>query len=141
MSELNQDLQNLEGAALAADRLAEDIARPVEIPQEPVAVAPEVPIISPDLIAQAMPESVVFAGMAADWVEGRFGVQLSTETREVGAKKLAPLLVKYDFDSPFIRKWKPEIDMVVFICATGYGIFAAMRQAAKLEKEPSKAAE
>lgn len=87
----------------------------------------DAPPLSDALVMTAMPEAAMIAGVACDFVEKKYGVELSKETRATGAQKIAPLLVKYDVDSPFVRKWKLEIDALVFIAATGYGVWMARR--------------
>lgn len=135
--ELAAKPRELEGldALKAAGALADAQAFPAaeETPKEPDEAAEAVPVISSDLVRQAMPEAAMFAGMAAGMVEKRWGVELSDETKEQAAQKLAPLLVKYDMDSPFLRKWRLEIDAAVFLGATAYGIYQARKTAAAVE--------
>lgn len=122
----NPELSALEGAAAQADAMT-SATTPPAAPVEPVAAD----LVSPQAIEQAMPEAVMLADMAAVFIGDRYGVVIAEETRATGAKKLAPLLVKYDADSPFLRKWRLEIDALIFLGATGYGIYKAKREAAK----------
>lgn len=126
--ENNDELSQLAGAAAAADAVAAETVAPAA----PEVGAVEVPQVSPDAVAAALPEAVVIADAAAGFVKTKWGVELSDPTKETGAKKLAPLLVKYDMDSPFLRKWRLEIDALIFLGATGYGVYKA-RQAALVE--------
>lgn len=132
MSEQTNELDALAGEAQAADQQA--------APQQPEGAAPGGQVQEGEFIPAAgqleeaeRDAALIMAG-ASKFTEKKWGVGIGPETRATGAKKLAPLLLKYDLESPFLRKWRAEIDAAVFFGGVAYSIYEAVQLRKELEK-------
>lgn len=117
-----EDLDNLTGAAAAADAKA----APEPDPSAQQAKEGEVINAATELEEATADARLILAGASGFLVE-RWGIGLGPQTQERGAEKLAPLLVKYDLDSPFLRKWRLEVDAGVFVASTAYALYRAIK--------------
>lgn len=121
-SESSDELSKLAGEAAAADAGAQP-----EVAPEMPSGQEFVPAPSAGDLEEARRTAALIMGGIEKLTARRFSVGLSPETKEQGAEKLAPLLVKYDLDSPFISKWRAEIDAGLFFGGLVYGIYEAVQ--------------
>lgn len=117
-----EELDNLTGAAAAADA---ETAPPQEPEMTQTAEGEFVP--AGEALEEAERSAAAICDGMAQFVESRYSVGITATTRKRGAQKLAPLLVKYDLDSPFLRKWRAEIDAAVFFGGVAWGIMQAVK--------------
>ncbi len=102
-----EELKSLEGEAMAADQ----IAQPVAVPGADGGgvVEPAVSMEAAERESGALLEMLT-AGVSSLWPVLKF----SPETVATGAKKLAPVMVKYNMNNTFFAKWDAEISAGLF---------------------------
>lgn len=131
----NADLAALVGEAVAADRAAQPTPEPEADTQgQPQPGAPAAPVMSPE------DEAEKIVGLIAWAVEKVFPMLGYTdETKKEGAKKLAPLLVKYDVANTIFAKWGAEFEAGAFFAGVAYASYMAVKNVPKEQRESSGA--
>jgi len=102
-------------------------------PASPGASAEFIP--AADALESARADAAMYMGGLSEFLQKKWGIGLSDATRARGVAVTAPLLVKYDLDSPFIRKWRAEIVAGIFFGSTAYGIYCALKEREKAAAE------
>jgi hypothetical protein len=123
-AELGAD--SLEGLAGEVARVDLETAAGVAVPSAPDAVA-GAPANDALTLDDAEREAAALIGMLAAGVESLWPVlSFKPETRATGAKKLAPLLVKYNLGGTLFARWDAEISAGLFFGGVVYASYKAV---------------
>jgi hypothetical protein len=129
---MSDELNNLAAEAAAVDAAT--------APPEITPPGEQVFIPAADQLAGAKVDAALLIGGASALIEKKWGVGVSPQTRDKGAEKLAPLMLKYDLDSPWLRKWRIEIEAAMFVGGTAYAIYQAVQARKNMPEDASQPA-
>ncbi len=128
---MSEELKALEAEAVAVDAATQ----PQPVPEagetdEPTPEAQPVPTMTPE------EEASQIVGLMAFAIEKLFPVLGYTEeTKKEGAKRIAPLLVKYNLQNTLFGKWGAEIEAGMFFGGLIVASVQAVRAAKAAEAE------
>jgi hypothetical protein len=104
-----EELKSLEGEAAAADQIAQPVAATGAAQASAGVVEPPVSMEAAERESGALLDMLT-AGVSSLWPVLKF----SPETVAQAAKKLAPVMVKYNMNNTFFAKWDAEISAGMF---------------------------